>query len=143
MISHGTDLHVPSCGRVAAALAVGLAGLALSACGDGGGAQAGADDGRARTSSRGAADAAAARRLETYLENNAKQLPRGHAKGGLLLSFVEVSDGDMKIWTFLNSDIQAEEAKAATVCRVAKQSGVPEADGAVVVDGGGVELQRC
>lgn len=32
---------------------------------------------------------------------------------------------------------------ARKVCRVAKKSGVPEAKGAVVVDGGGVELQHC
>ena len=49
----------------------------------------------------------------------------------------------MKVWTFLNSDLAKEEAKAAKVCRVAKESGVLEAKGAVVVDGGGVELQRC
>ena len=54
-----------------------------------------------------------------------------------------MSNGELKVWTFLNSDIQGEGAKAAEVRRVAKESGVPEAKGAVVVDDGGVELQRC
>lgn len=127
----------------AAALALGLTGVALVACGDNSDKQARADEGQKQTSTQGAPGAAAAQRLEKYLEDHAKQLPRGHAKGGLTISFVEVSNGEMKIWTFLNSDIQSEEAKAAKVCRVAKGSGVPEAKRAVVVDGGGVELQRC
>ena len=118
-------------------------GVALVACGDNSDEQARADERQKQTSTQGAPGAAAAQRLETYLEGHAKQLPRGHAKGGLTISFVQVSNGDLKIWTFLNSDIQAEEAKAAKVRRVAKQSGVPEAKRAVVVDGGGVELQRC
>ena len=130
-------------GAPSVALAIGLAGVALVACGDNSDELARADEGQKQTSTQGASGAPAAQRLETYLEDHAKQLPRGHAKGGLTISFVEVSDGDLKIWTFLNSDIQAEEAKAAKVCRVAKRSGVPEAKRAVVVDGGGVELQRC
>ena len=55
--------------------------------------------------SQGAPDAAAAHRLETYLEDNAKQLPRGHVKDGMVISFVEVSNGELKVWTMLNSDI--------------------------------------
>ena len=132
-------------GALSAALAIGLAGVALVACGDDSDEQARADEGQQQASSQGAPAAAVAQRLEAYLKNNAKQLPSGHAKGGQVISFVEVSNGELKIWTFLNSDIAGgtEEAKAAKVCRVAKESGVPEAKGAVVVDGGGVELQRC
>ena len=132
-----------SAAALSATLALGLSGVAMVGCGDTSDEQARADEGRKQSSTQGASGAPAAQRLETYLEDHAKQLPRGHAKGGLTISFVEVSDGDLKIWTFLNSDIQGEEAKAAKVCRVAKQSGVPGAKHAVVVDGGGVELQRC
>jgi hypothetical protein len=130
-------------GALSGSLAIGLAGVALVACGDDSDEQARTDEGQQQTSSQGAPDAAAAQRLKTYLKNNAKQLPAGHAKGGQVISFVEVSNGELKIWTFLNSEIAGEEAKAAKVCRVAKESGVPEAKGAVVVDGGGAELHRC
>ena len=65
----------------AAALALGLAGVALVACGDNSDEQARADEGHKQTSAQGAPDAAASQRLETYLEDHAKQLPRGHAKG--------------------------------------------------------------
>jgi hypothetical protein len=126
-------------GALLASLAIGLAGVALVACGDD--SEPGVDQAKAATQE--APDARTAERLETYLKNNAKQLPAGHAKGGMVISFVEVSNGELKVWTFLNSDLAEEEAKAAKVCRVAKESGVPEAKGAVVVDGGGVELQRC
>ena len=127
-------------GALLASLAIGLAGVALVACGDDSD-EPGADQAKAATQE--APDAGTAKRLETYLKNSAKQLPAGHAKGGMVISFVEVSNGELKVWTFLNSDLAGEESKAAKVCRVAKESGVPEAKGAVVVDGGGVELQRC
>jgi hypothetical protein len=129
-------------GALSASLAIGLAGVALVACGDDGDKQSGVAQAKPSTTQE-APDAGTAKRLETYLKSNAKQLPRGHAKDGMVISFVEVSNGELKVWTMLNSDIQGEEAKAAKVCRVAKESGVPEAKGAVVVDGGGVELQRC
>jgi hypothetical protein len=124
-------------------LAACVAVVALVACGDASDEQAPADEGQQQASSQGAPDAAAAQRLERYLKNNAKQLPAGNAKRGQVIDFVEVSNGELKVWAFLNSDIHGEEAKAAKVCRVVKESGVPEANGAVVVDGGGVELQRC
>ena len=124
-------------------VAAAAAALALAACGDGGEEQASADEAQQQTSTQGAPDAAAAQRLEAYLKNNAKQLPAGQAKGGQVISFVEVSDGELKIWTFLNSDLANEEAKAAKICLVAKESGVAVVKGAVVVDGGGVELARC
>ena len=125
--------------------AAAVAGLALVACGDDADEEASAAAGQQQTSSQGAPDAAAAQRVETYLKDNAKRLPAGQAKGGQVISFVEVSNGELKIWTFLNSDIGGgtEEAKAGKVCRVAKKSGVPGAKDAVVVDGGGVELQHC
>jgi len=131
-------------GALLASLAIGLAGVGLVACGDDD-EQAPADEGQQQTSSQGAPDAAAAQRLETYLKDKEKQLPAGQSKGGKVISFVEVSNGELKIWTFLNSDIAGgtEEAKAAKICRVAKKSAVPEAKGAVVVDGGGVKMQRC
>ena len=129
-------------GALSASLAIGLAGVALVACGDDGDEQSGVAPPKPSTMQE-APDAGTAERLETYLKKNAKQLPSGHAKDGTVISFVEVSNGELKVWTMLNSDVQGEEVKAAKVCRVAKESGVPEAKGAVVVDGGGVELQRC
>jgi hypothetical protein len=127
------------------ALSAAFAGLALVSCGDDRDEQPRGDEGQQQqqTPSQRAPDAAAAERLETYLKNHAKQLPAGNAKGGQVISFVEASNGELKIWAFLNADVQDEEVKAAKVCRVAKESGVPEAQDAVVVDGGGVELQRC
>ena len=86
---------------------------------------------------------AAAQRLEAYLKQNTKHLKAGHTATGDVISFVEATNGELKIWTFLNADIPSETATAGKVCRVAQASGVPEANGALVVDGGDVELQRC
>ena len=123
--------------------AAAAAGLALVACGDDGDEQARSGEGRRQAASQGAPDTAAAQRLETYLKKNTKRLKAGHTATGEVISFVEASGGELKIWTFLNAEIPSERATAGKVCRVAKASGVPEANGALVVDGGDVELQRC
>ncbi len=123
--------------------AAAAAGLALVACGDGGDEQARTDEARQQAASQEAPDPAAAKRLETYLKKNTKQLKARHTATGEVVSFVEASNGELKIWTFLNADLPSEKATAGKVCRVAKASGMPEANGALVVDGGDVELQRC
>ena len=90
-------------GALSASLAIGLAAVALVACGDDGDEQSGVDQAKPSTTQE-APDAGTAERLETYLKNNAKQLPRGHAKDGMVISFVEVSNGELKVWTMLNQE---------------------------------------
>ena len=123
--------------------AAAAAGLALVACGDDGDEQSRTDEGRQQAASQGAPDTAAVQRLETYLKKNTKHLKAGHTATGDVISFVEATNGELKIWTFLNADLPSEEATAGKVCRVAQASGVAEANRALVVDGGDVELQRC
>jgi hypothetical protein len=123
--------------------AAAAAGLALVACGDDGDEQSRADEAPQQAASQGPPDTAAAQHLETYLKKNTKHLRARHTATGEVISFVEASNGELKIWTFLNADLPSEEATAGKVCRVAKASRVPEANGALVVDGGDVELQRC
>jgi hypothetical protein len=115
--------------------------LGLAGCGDDD-EDAGGDR-ATQPAGKEAPDTAAAQRLETYLKKNTKHLKAGHTATGEVISFVEASNGELKIWTFLNAELPTEEATASKVCRVAKASGVPEANGALVVDGGDVELQRC
>jgi hypothetical protein len=124
-------------------VAAAAAALALVACGDDGDEQSRTDEERRQVASQGAPDTAAAQRLEADLKENTKQLTARHTATGEVISFVEASNGELKVWTFLNADIATERATAPKVCRAAIASGVPEANGALVVDGGGVELQRC
>jgi hypothetical protein len=129
--------------RIQCLAAVAAAALALVACGDDGDEQSRPDEERQQVASQGAPDTAAAQRLETYLKKNTKQLKARHTATGEVISFVEASNGELKIWTFLNAEIPTERATAPKVCQVAMASGVPEANGALVVDGGDVELERC
>jgi len=104
------------------ALASAAAGLALVACGDDGDEQSRTGEGRRQAASQGAPDTAAAQRLETYLKKNTKRLKAGHTATGEVISFVEASNGKLKIWTFLNAEIPSEKATAGKVSRVAKAS---------------------
>ena len=123
-------------GACVVAVAVTLAGALLAACGGDGDDQAGTGQAKQQP------NAAAAQRLETYLKKNTKDLKASHGSGEAI-SFVEPADGKLKVWTNFNADLPDEERLGVRVCRVAKRSGVPEADGAIVVDAGDVGLQRC
>ena len=111
-------------GALLASLAIGLAGVALVACGDDSDEQSGVDEAKA-SETQEAPDAGTAERLETYLKNNAKQLPAGHAKGGMVISFVEVSNGELKVWTFLNSDLARKRRKPPRSAGWRRNQGCP------------------
>lgn len=56
---------------------------------------------------------------------------------------MEAADGKLKIWTLLNGGAVADEKPARQVCRVANESGIPEAKDAVVIDAGAELMERC
>jgi hypothetical protein len=87
--------------------------------------------------------ASAAEELDTYLRARTKNL-RGYGyKRGQVISLVEPVDGRLKVFTFLNRDVHANRKPAQKVCDLIKQSGVPEAKGALLVDLGDALWQRC
>ena len=111
-------------------------GALLVACGDDGGPPSGAAD--------PAPAARAAQRLETYLDRATKDLVGSVTKNpGQVVSDVQPANGKLKIYTLLNSDIDADDVQARAVCRAVRASHIPEAKGALVVDGGDVPLRRC
>src|SRR5215218_1003265 len=87
--------------------------------------------------------ARAAQRLETYLKSNTKDLSGSQAERGQVVSSVQPTDGKLKVFTGLNADAAVDDDPAREVCRVVRRSGVPEAEGAVVVDAGDALMERC
>jgi hypothetical protein len=126
-------MHAPTFAAVAL-----VAGVALIGCGgdddNGGGGGAEQQSGEITE---------AAQRLETYLKKNTKNLVGFEVERGKVVNSV-IPEGDkLKIFTELNADVTAHDETAREVCRVARRSGVPEAKGASVVDGGDALFLRC
>ncbi|HYH58453.1 MAG TPA: hypothetical protein VD790_04455 [Thermoleophilaceae bacterium] len=84
-----------------------------------------------------------AAQLEAYLKKNTADIKGEGTKRGQVISHVEAVDGGLKIWTLLNGDVAVDDKPARQICGVALESGVPEAEGAPLVDAGGVEMVRC
>jgi hypothetical protein len=119
-------------------------GLAVPGCGD--------DEDKAATTQRATPQstptqdtrlASAAKELDTYLRAHTKNLKASGEKRGQIVSLVEPVDGRLKVWTFVNRDVQANREVAQRVCDLIEQSGVPEAKGALLVDLGDAMWQRC
>ena len=115
-----------------------VAGVVLAGCGgeddEGGAEQQNGDIARA------------AQRLETYLKKNTKHISgeaqeRGERRP--MISSVQPAGGKLKIFSGLNADVTADDEPAREICSVARESGVPQAKGASVVDAGDVALARC
>jgi hypothetical protein len=118
--------------RTAPLAAITLVGLALAGCG-------GDDDDKAD----GGATPEAAQRVETYLQENTKDLRGSQAEPGKVVSDVQATDGKLKVVTFLNDGVPGDRDVAKKLCDAVKASGVEGADEAAVVDAGDVEIQRC
>jgi hypothetical protein len=110
-------------GALLASLAIGLAGVVLVACGDDSDEQSGTDQTKASTTQE-APDPRAAQRLETYLEQNTKELVGNpEAPPGQVVNDVQPADGKLTIYALLNAHNPSHKAPAREICRVSNASG--------------------
>jgi len=72
-----------------------------------------------------------------------KDLTGSHGKPGQVISTVQTTGGKLKVFTLLNAEIATDDDPARKVCRLVRASGIPEAEGAVVVDAGDALIRRC
>ena len=123
-------------------LALGLAvGLAVPGCGRD--ADDGAESKRAPVATADARLASAATELETYLVDHTRNLKDLGSEAGQVIDLVEPVDGRLKVMIFLSAEIAANRKPAQRICNLIKRSGVPEAEGALLVDSGNAPFQPC
>ena len=96
--------------------------------------EASGDTGTTQEETATTADSQAAQDLEAYLKKH--DVARS-------VSYVEAADGDLTIWTRLNAGAAPDDKPARQVCRAAIESGIPEAEGAHLLDAGAEEFFRC